>query len=103
MATQVYRDLEQIGFRARQASRTLAQASSQQKHAALLALADALGTQVGAILEANRQDVQSAQLAGLGSAAVDRLRLDEKRLEAMANGVRAIAALHDPVGETLRE
>jgi glutamate-5-semialdehyde dehydrogenase len=103
MATQIYRDLDQIGFRARQASRLLARATAQQKNATLLAMAGALEESVPQILDANGQDAQAARLAGLAPAAVDRLRLNEKRLHVMANSVRDIADLHDPVGETIRE
>jgi glutamate-5-semialdehyde dehydrogenase len=103
MATQIYRDLDQIGFRARQASRQLARATAQQKNAALLAMAVALEQSVTRILDANGQDVQAAQLAGLAPAAVDRLRLNEKRLHVMATSVRDIAELHDPVGEIIRD
>lgn len=103
MATQIYRDLDQIGFRARQASRLLARATTEQKTAALLAMADALEQSVPEILDANGQDLQAAQLAGLGLAAVDRLRLNEKRLHVMANSVRDVADLHDPAGETIRQ
>ena len=103
MATQVYRDLEQIGFRARQAARVIARVSAQQKNAALFAMAGALEESVAEILEANCQDVQAAELAGLAPAVIDRLRLDEKRLHVIANSVRDVACLHDPVGQVIKE
>ena len=55
------------------------------------------------ILDANRADVAAGREAGLSSALIDRLTLDERRIEAMAAGVRAVAALPDPVGEVLEE
>ncbi|MBV9491420.1 MAG: glutamate-5-semialdehyde dehydrogenase [Verrucomicrobia bacterium] len=102
MATQIFRDLEQVGLRARQASRALAQASTQQKHDGLHAMAEALTAHTEDILTGNGEDVQASHRAGLPAATIDRLRLDPKRLAAMASSVREVAALPDPVGQTLR-
>ncbi len=95
-------EISELGRRAKAASRQLARLSTAQKNAGLLAMADALGAHRAAILAANRLDVGAAQTAGLSGATVDRLRLDETRLAAMADGIRAVAALDDPVGETIR-
>ena len=91
-----------LGRRAKAAARELARLSTERKNAGLLAMADALGAHRDAILAANALDVDATRAAGLSGAMIDRLRLDEKRLNAMVDGVRAVAALDDPVGETLR-
>ena len=91
-----------LGRRAKAAARALARLSTTRKNAGLLAMADALDAHRDTILAANALDVDAARAAGLSGAMLDRLRLDEKRLAAMADGVRAVAALEDPVGETLR-
>jgi glutamate-5-semialdehyde dehydrogenase len=85
-----------IGSQAKAAARHLREAETWQKNAALKAAAEAIRRQADAILTANAKDIEAA--AGLTSAAIDRLRLDVKRVEAMAQGVDAVAALPDPVG-----
>jgi glutamate-5-semialdehyde dehydrogenase len=92
-----------FGRRARAASRQLACMSAGQKNAGLLAMADELLAGKSEILEANGRDVDAAKAAGLSAAMIDRLRLDEKRLAAMADGIRQVAALPDPVGEIIRD
>jgi glutamate-5-semialdehyde dehydrogenase len=84
---------------AKQASRTLAKASIQKKNEALAQAAKALRQQAPAILGANEKDVKASTEAGQNIAFLDRLSLDEKRLEAMARAIEEIAALPDPVGE----
>ena len=91
-----------IGQRARAAARTLAQLTTARKNDGLLAMADALGRHGPAILAASAADFDAARAKGLSGAMLDRLQLDEKRLAAMADGIRDVAALNDPVGETLR-
>jgi glutamate-5-semialdehyde dehydrogenase len=93
--------MQSIGERARQAARALALAPSAAKDRALGAMADALAELRPAILAANAEDVEAAQAAGQTPAFLDRLRLDEARVGAMAEGVRSIAALPDPVGRVL--
>ena len=88
--------------RARTASRVLALATRAQKDAALTAIADALSTHEGAILAANAEDVGRAEAEGTPAGIVDRLRLDSGRVAAMADGLRALVALPDPVGEVVR-
>ena len=95
-------EILELGRRAKVAARELARLSTERKNAGLFAMADALGAHRDAILAANALDVDAARAAGLSGAMLDRLRLDEKRLTAMAEGVRVVAALDDPVGETLR-
>ncbi len=89
--------------RAKAASRVLARFSSEQKNAGLLAMADALLAHEAVILEANAADVAAAKGNGLAAAMIDRLRLDSKRLVAMAEGVRAVAALPDPASEVIKQ
>jgi glutamate-5-semialdehyde dehydrogenase len=86
---------------ARAASRALAVLDTATKDAALHAVARALEERTPEILEANARDLAAGKEAGLSSALTDRLALDEGRVAAMAAGVRAIAALPDPVGEVI--
>src|SRR5882757_11091172 len=88
--------------RARTAAIDLAVASRAAKDAALRAMAEALLAECPAILEANAVDVTRAREAGTSEAMIDRLRLDEKRVAAMAAGLRDVAGLPDPVGEVVR-
>jgi glutamate-5-semialdehyde dehydrogenase len=86
---------------ARQASRRLGQADGAVRDAALQAIADALLEGTTEILEANERDMDAGRDAVLEDSVLDRLRLDEGRVAAMARGVREIAALRDPVGEVI--
>ena len=88
---------------AKRAARTLATLDASVKDAALECVARALEASTQEILEANQSDVAAGREAGLSPALLDRLTLDDRRIEAMAAGVRAIAALPDPVGEVLEE
>ena len=85
---------------AKSASRGLALLTAEQKNAALLAMADALEENADSILAANALDVERAQSI-LSTVMIDRLRLDKKRIVGMANGIREVAALPDPVGGVL--
>ncbi|HUP84262.1 MAG TPA: glutamate-5-semialdehyde dehydrogenase [Acidimicrobiales bacterium] len=93
--------LADLGRRAKEASRPLALASTAAKDAALAAAADLLDEHVGEILSANATDVERAEEAETSATVVDRLRLDERRLAVMANGLRDVAALPDPVGQVV--
>jgi glutamate-5-semialdehyde dehydrogenase len=86
---------------AKAASRELALLGAPAKDAALHAIADALEARVPDVLEANARDLEAGREAGLSDALMDRLRLDEARVRAIADGVRAVAALPDPVGEVI--
>src|SRR3954454_14658564 len=86
---------------ARDASRALAALDSDTKNAALHAIADALEARTPEILEANARDMEAGRENGLSSALLDRLGLDEARIAGIADGVRKIAALPDPVGEVI--
>lgn len=93
--------VEELGRRARDASRVLATASTAAKDAALLGAADLLVACAAEILEANAADVDAAQADGMEAAPLDRLRLTDARIEGMAAGLRQVAGLADPVGEVL--
>ena len=86
---------------AKRASRTLAQLDTTTKDAALNAIADALEARTPEILEVNARDMEAGRENDIGAALLDRLRLDEARVAAVAEGVRAIVALADPVGEII--
>jgi glutamate-5-semialdehyde dehydrogenase len=94
-------ELESKGKAARNAGRALAKLSTTVKDRALLNIADALGSQQDRILAANEKDCDAGRQGGLTEAVLDRLLLDAQRLEGIAADVRDIAALPDPVGETL--
>ncbi|MFN3764821.1 MAG: glutamate-5-semialdehyde dehydrogenase [Aliihoeflea sp.] len=92
-----------IGRRARAAARPLALASAERKHAALVGMAQAVGRQEKAILAANALDMANGEEAGLSPAMLDRLKLDSGRIRAIADGIRAIAELKDPIGEIIAQ
>lgn len=94
-------ELEQMGKRAQQAKYELAVLSEAQKNQALLTAADQLVEQTAAILAANEKDLEEGRRNGMHPGMLDRLALDEDRIKAMAEGLRQIAALPDPVGEIL--
>ncbi|WP_022712239.1 glutamate-5-semialdehyde dehydrogenase [Pseudochrobactrum sp. AO18b] len=95
--------MAELGRKARAAAGPLAIASAERKHAALIAMADALLRRKDLILNANVLDVAAAEAADTAASFIDRLKLDETRIRAMADGIRAIAALRDPVGEVMTE
>jgi len=87
---------------AQKAARQLAAASTDVKNAALLAMAEALQQRSDEILRANAQDMEAGRQKGLSQALLDRLLLTEKRIADMAEGLRQVAALPDPVGEVVK-
>ncbi len=89
-------------LRAREASFVLATASRRAKDAALGAMSGALESESAVIIDANSRDVAALQEAGAAPALTDRLRLTAERVTAMADGLRALMALPDPVGEVVR-
>ena len=95
------KDLESLARRVRAASREVARASSAVRDDALRAAADLLEADVVAVLDANRKDVERAERDGVDSTSIDRLRLTTARVEQMADGLRAVATLPDPVGEVV--
>jgi glutamate-5-semialdehyde dehydrogenase len=102
MTDQVRDAVLQTCRRARTAARTLAPSKRETKDAALRAIADALVAAGGRIEAANRLDLERGESAGLTVGLLDRLRLDADRIGAIAEAVRDVAALPDPVGEVVR-
>ena len=94
--------LEQIGQRAQSASQILAQATTKTKNEALLAIADRIAKETETILAANEADLKAGSERGLSSAMLDRSRLDPRRIQTIANSVRELIDLTDPVGEVLK-
>lgn len=90
-----------MGARARAAAKALAVASTADKAATLRAAAAQLRTQAAGILDANARDMEAGKASGLSAAMLDRLRLDEGRLGAIADAVEDVAALPDPVGREI--
>src|SRR5262245_30404328 len=87
--------------RAKAAARRLGTLGTDVKNAALHAMADALTAHAAAIKDANAADVAAGRERGLSEALLDRLTLNDKRIQAMAEGLRQIAALPDPVGQVI--
>lgn len=90
-----------IGRRARNAARTLAIVDSNSKTTAILSASKSIRRNATSILKANAKDVESGEKNGLSEAMLDRLRLDENRIEAIACGLEAVSQLPDPVGEVI--
>ncbi|MGH8258437.1 MAG: glutamate-5-semialdehyde dehydrogenase, partial [Steroidobacteraceae bacterium] len=95
--------MQGMGEAACAAAAVLALASTEQKNRALAAAAAALRATRDALLQANAADIEAAHAKGLTAALLDRLRLDEKRIESMARGMEDVAALPDPVGSIAAE
>ena len=93
--------LEEIGVSARAAEPTLRIMGTSRKNEALLHVADTLLSMSGYILEENAKDIERAKENGMNPGLVDRLMLNESRMEGIAEGIRQVAALPDPVGEVL--
>jgi len=91
--------MHSVGREARKASRAMAKADTAAKDRALLAMAAAIERDTARLLDANREDVNDARANGLAPALLDRLTLGAKSVAAMAEGLRQIAQLRDPVGE----
>lgn len=94
--------IEKMGKRAKAASVILAQTATAVKNSALLKSAEALEHAADEILAVNQKDVEAAIAAGVKGAFIDRLTLTRERIFAMAQGLREVAALHDPIGEVLK-
>lgn len=87
---------------AREGARSLAKASSNRKNAALLRMADAIQKRTKELIKENAKDIAFAQKKGLSKAMIDRLTLNTRRIDEMAQGLREVAALPDPVGEIIK-
>lgn len=95
--------MDPLGQAARRASRTLALTSNEHRNQALHAMAQAVRDRVDEILEANRMDTGDSEKRGLSAAMLDRLMLDDDRIESMAAATDAIAELPDPLGQVIAE
>ena len=95
--------MTRLGEAARDAGVRLATATGDERNAALAAAATALRGRSEQIIDANAKDMRAAQERGLSDALLDRLMLDEARVEAMAVGIETIIGLHDPIGRVLDE
>ncbi|TNC51216.1 glutamate-5-semialdehyde dehydrogenase [Rubellimicrobium rubrum] len=95
--------MDDMGTRARSAARVLATADSERKYAALISAAHAIEANEQAIMDANAEDLVFAEARGLSSAMIDRLILDPRRIRAIVDGLRNVAAQSDPVGRVLAE
>jgi glutamate-5-semialdehyde dehydrogenase len=91
-----------IAERAKSASRVLAKASSRSKDNALLLMSNGILAESGFILEENNKDIKDTRTKGFSQAFLDRLTLTSSRIEAMAQGLKEIESLHDPVGEIVK-
>ncbi len=91
--------MRELGANAKAASRALMSASTADKNAALMAAADAISHRQADLIAENKKDLELGRARGLNAALMDRLELNAERVESMADGLRQIAALPDPVGE----
>ncbi len=94
-------DMQAIGARAKDAARALAAVDAKTKRSALRAMADAVMESAQEIFAANAEDLEAARAGGMSDAMLDRLRLNEARLSGMADGMRKVADMPDPVGRVL--
>ena len=99
----LHEEMEQIGRQGREAANKLRSQTSAVKDAALLAVAERLERSCAFVMAENKKDLDTAREKGLSSAILDRLELTEKRIDAMAAGLQAVAALPDPVGEIVNQ
>lgn len=90
-----------LGKRAKEASRLCAKLGTEEKNRGLLAVAEELCSQSTYLLEENEKDLKAAEEKGVKKSLIDRLRLTGQRVEDMAEGLRQVAALEDPIGEVL--
>ena len=97
----IYDIVKEKAQSAHDASRLLATTNTGVKNRALLAMADALLAQADFVLQANEKDMEHARSIGMKSSMQDRLRLTQERIQSMAEGLRLVAALKDPVGEVI--
>ena len=95
--------MAEMGRNAKAAAAELAYASAERKHAALISASEAVWARRAEIIEANAKDMEYGREKGLSSAMLDRLMLDEDRIRAMQDGLRAVADQADPVGEVMSE
>lgn len=102
MATQTFVEVDEKCWLAKAAAQKLAAAPAPVKNAALERMASYLIARTEEIIAANQEDIAAAQANGMSGALLDRLSLNEKRVNAMSEGLRVVAALPDPIGEVIR-
>src|SRR4051812_38818007 len=95
--------MDDIGRRARAAAHVLATAGAESKRVALVAAADAIANKRSQILTANVRDLDAAKIKGISKAFLDRLELNDKRIDAIIDGLRTIAEIPDPIGTVMAE
>ena len=95
------KDIRTLGRRAKDASRLCAKLGTEEKNRGLLAVAEELCSRSAYLLEENEKDLKAAEEKGVKQSLIDRLRLTEQRIADMAEGLRQVAALEDPIGEVL--
>jgi glutamate-5-semialdehyde dehydrogenase len=98
-STDIKRYMREVGQRARVAARAISRAETAAKDSALVAMAAEIERQTDALIAANQKDLEAGKAQGLDSAMLDRLELNSQRIKSMAEGLRQIALLPDPVGE----
>ena len=103
LSGKLHQTMQRLGNQAKEASRALAKATSKQKSEALLAAASALDASRTKILAANEIDLKNAVEKQLSDSMVDRLRLDDNRMDGIIDGIKLVAGLNDPVGRVLAE
>lgn len=96
-----YTYMEEIGKRAKEAAKTVQYLGQERKNEGLCMAAEELLIQQKYLLAENEKDIQAAKVNGMKDSLVDRLRLTQKRIEGMAEGLRQIAGLPDPIGEVI--
>lgn len=95
--------LEEYGIKAKNAARRLACATTEEKNEALLKIADALSANCAEILAENEKDLENGRKNGLSESLLDRLMLNQTRIDAIAESLRQVAAFEDPVGRVLSD
>ncbi|MDU8926987.1 glutamate-5-semialdehyde dehydrogenase [Alisedimentitalea sp. MJ-SS2] len=101
--TEIHTVMQKLGAEAKAAAAELGFASAERKHAALVGAAEAVWARRAEIIEANKKDLAYGADKGLSPAMMDRLMLDEDRIQGMVDGLRAVAEQPDPVGEVMAE
>ena len=93
--------MAQLGFEAKNASRELSQSSGSKKNQALQNIAIEIDTKRNEILEENKKDLSAAKKKDIGSALIDRLELNDARIDSMISGLRVVSELPDPIAHIL--
>lgn len=96
-------EVEMRGKAAKTASYQIVEATTKEKNTALLLIAEQLIKDKATIIDANKKDVENGRENGLDKSVLDRIMLNEERIEAMANAIKSLVDLHDPIGEVLEE